>query len=91
MMVSNPGTRSITVYLQEDLVKYAAMPRVTLPPEEKRLDRELLLAHLEETFRTMNDLAQSAVGRGSQNLRLDMSAGRGANRIRIAVEIGHAE
>lgn len=91
MMVSNHGTRSITVYHQEDLLKYAAMPRVTVPPEDQNLDRELLFAHLDETFAAMNGLAQSAIGRGSRSVRLDMSTGRGANRIRVSLEIGHTE
>ena len=91
LMASNPGNRSITVYQKEDLLKYAAMPRTTVSHDEPKLDRELLFAHLDETFRTMNDLAHSAIGRGSRNLRLDLSAGRGDNRIRIAVEIGQAE
>lgn len=91
MMISNPGTRPITVYHKEDLLKHRGVRRVTASGGTQPPDNELLIAHLERTLSSLGEMVRSEITRGSRSIRAELQAGRGLSRVHISLVVGQAE
>jgi hypothetical protein len=91
MTISNPGTRSITIYHKEDLLKYRGVRRVAASGGTEPPDSELLIAHLDRTLGSLGEMVRREITRGSRSIRAELQAGRGPSRVHIALVVGQAE